>query len=199
MGARLPRAAEPERAVQEGRQPAQRAGPDREHLRASAASPRSTAPTCAAGSAGGASTPSASPGFDGGKTGALEPEELDDEYFMLRVRSDGALLGAEQLRALGGISTDFGRDTADVTDRQNIQYHWIRDRGRPDDLAAARGRRAADPGGLRRLAPRRSSAHRSPASPPTRSSTARRRSRRSSAATSATRSTPTCRASSRPR
>ena len=66
------------------------------------------------------------PGLDGGKTGALEPEELDDEYFMLRVRSDGALLNAEQLKVLGGISTDFGRGTADVTDRQNIQLHWIR-------------------------------------------------------------------------
>jgi sulfite reductase (ferredoxin) len=66
------------------------------------------------------------PGLDGGKTGALEPEELDDEYFMLRVRTDGALHGPEQLRTLGGISTDFGRDTADITDRQNIQYHWIR-------------------------------------------------------------------------
>jgi len=66
------------------------------------------------------------PGLDGGKTGALEPEELDDEYFMLRVRSDGGLLSAEQLRVLGGISTDFGRNTADLTDRQNVQYHWIR-------------------------------------------------------------------------
>jgi sulfite reductase (ferredoxin) len=66
------------------------------------------------------------PGLDGGKTGALEPEELDDEYFMLRVRTDGALLGPDQLKVLGGISTDFARGTADVTDRQNIQYHWIR-------------------------------------------------------------------------
>jgi sulfite reductase (ferredoxin) len=66
------------------------------------------------------------PGLDGGKTGALEPEELDDEYFMMRVRSDGALLSSEQLQVLGGISTDFARGTADVTDRQNIQYHWIR-------------------------------------------------------------------------
>src|SRR5688500_878822 len=31
------------------------------------------------------------PGFDGGKTGALEPHELDDRFFMMRVRSDGAL------------------------------------------------------------------------------------------------------------
>jgi sulfite reductase (ferredoxin) len=66
------------------------------------------------------------PGFDGGKTGALEPHELDDRYFMMRVRTDGALLGPEQLRALGSASTAFARDTADITDRQNVQYHWVR-------------------------------------------------------------------------
>src|SRR3954452_1826586 len=65
------------------------------------------------------------PGFDGGKTATLEPHELDDEYFMMRVRSDGALLGAAQLRTLGEISTELARGTADLTDRQNIQYHWI--------------------------------------------------------------------------
>ena len=53
VGARLPRAAQPERAVQEGRQPAQRAGPHRRHLRQAAASTASTRAICAAGSAGG--------------------------------------------------------------------------------------------------------------------------------------------------
>jgi len=66
------------------------------------------------------------PGFDGGKTAMLEEEELDDEFFMLRVRSDGRLLSAATVRALGSIGVDFARDTADVTDRENIQYHWIR-------------------------------------------------------------------------
>lgn len=66
------------------------------------------------------------PGIDGGKTAILEPEELDDKYFMLRVRIDGGRLTAEQLRTIGGISAEFGRDTADITDRQNIQLHWIR-------------------------------------------------------------------------
>ncbi len=66
------------------------------------------------------------PGFDGGKTAMLEEEELDDEYFMLRVRSDGRLLSSEAVRALGSIGVDFARDTADVTDRENIQFHWIR-------------------------------------------------------------------------
>ncbi|GAB3749867.1 nitrite/sulfite reductase [Microlunatus parietis] len=66
------------------------------------------------------------PGIDGGKTATLEPHELDDEYFMLRVRVDGGALTTEQLRVIGQISVEFARDTADVTDRQNIQLHWIR-------------------------------------------------------------------------
>ena len=66
------------------------------------------------------------PGIDGGQTATLEPHELDDEYFMLRVRSDGGQLTCEQLRTIADISVEFGRDTADVTDRQNIQLHWIR-------------------------------------------------------------------------
>ena len=66
------------------------------------------------------------PGIDGGRTGLLEPHELDDEYFMLRIRSDGGALSLEQLRAIADISTTYARDTADITDRQNIQLHWIR-------------------------------------------------------------------------
>ncbi|MGW9632234.1 nitrite/sulfite reductase [Agromyces sp. NPDC055520] len=66
------------------------------------------------------------PGIDGGKTATLEPHELEDEYFMLRVRIDGGQLTSEQLRVIGGISTEFGRDTADLTDRQNVQLHWVR-------------------------------------------------------------------------
>ncbi|MCR6032995.1 nitrite/sulfite reductase [Nocardioides sp. zg-579] len=66
------------------------------------------------------------PGFDGGKTATVPEEELDDRYFMLRVRSDGRLLSPAAVRALGTIGQDFARDTADVTDRANIQYHWIR-------------------------------------------------------------------------
>ncbi|GAB2858316.1 nitrite/sulfite reductase [Nocardioides pacificus] len=65
-------------------------------------------------------------GFDGGKTATVDPAELDAEFFMMRVRSDGKILGPEQLRALGEVSTTYARDTADITDRQNIQYHWIR-------------------------------------------------------------------------
>lgn len=66
------------------------------------------------------------PGIDGGKTATLEPHELEDKYFMLRVRIDGGALTTEQLRIIGQISVDFARGSADLTDRQNIQLHWIR-------------------------------------------------------------------------
>ncbi|MEV6980429.1 nitrite/sulfite reductase [Sphaerisporangium sp. NPDC051017] len=65
------------------------------------------------------------PGIDGGKTAILEPEELDDRYFMLRVRIDGGQLDLRQLRTIADIANTYARGTADVTDRQNIQLHWI--------------------------------------------------------------------------
>lgn len=65
-------------------------------------------------------------GIDGGKTAILEPHQLDDEFFMLRIRSDGGQLSVEQAREIGALSSEFGRDTADVSDRQNIQLHWVR-------------------------------------------------------------------------
>jgi sulfite reductase (ferredoxin) len=66
------------------------------------------------------------PGIDGGRTAILEPHELDDEYFMLRIRIDGGQLNVAQLRAVANVSTRFARDSADLTDRQNVQMHWIR-------------------------------------------------------------------------
>ena len=71
-------------------------------------------------------------GIDGGRTAVLEPHELEDEYFMLRVRIDGGALNLAQLRTIGQISTEFARDSADVTDRQNIQLHWIRVEDMPE-------------------------------------------------------------------
>src|SRR6202161_2240031 len=65
------------------------------------------------------------PGIDGGKTAILEPEELDARYFMRRIRMDGGQLSTEQLRVISDISVKYARGTADVTDRQNIQLHWI--------------------------------------------------------------------------
>ncbi|MEU7998335.1 nitrite/sulfite reductase [Micromonospora sp. NPDC049060] len=71
-------------------------------------------------------------GIDGGRTAVLEPHELEDEFFMLRVRVDGGELSLAQLRVVADISREFARDTADITDRQNIQYHWIRVEDMPE-------------------------------------------------------------------
>jgi sulfite reductase (ferredoxin) len=65
------------------------------------------------------------PGIDGGKTAVLEPEELDDRYFMLRIRIDGGRLDNRQVRTIADVSRRYARGTADVTDRQNIQLHWV--------------------------------------------------------------------------
>lgn len=64
-------------------------------------------------------------GYDGSFTGDDNAELLEARYFMMRVRCDGGALSAAALRTVGQISTEFGRDTADITDRENIQYHWI--------------------------------------------------------------------------
>jgi len=64
-------------------------------------------------------------GYDGSFTGDENADLLEAKYFMMRVRCDGGALSAAALRTVGQISTEFGRDTADISDRQNVQMHWI--------------------------------------------------------------------------
>ncbi|MGV9668442.1 nitrite/sulfite reductase [Nocardia niigatensis] len=64
-------------------------------------------------------------GYDGTFTGDENIDLLEARYFMMRVRCDGGALNLEQLRTIAGISTEFARDTADLSDRENVQYHWI--------------------------------------------------------------------------
>jgi len=64
-------------------------------------------------------------GYDGSFTGDDNAELLEARYFMMRVRCDGGALSAAALRTVGQISTEFARDTADITDRENVQYHWV--------------------------------------------------------------------------
>jgi sulfite reductase (ferredoxin) len=65
-------------------------------------------------------------GYDGTWTGDENADLLEAKYFMMRVRCDGGALSNAALRTIGEISTEFARDTADISDRENIQYHWIR-------------------------------------------------------------------------
>jgi sulfite reductase (ferredoxin) len=55
-----------------------------------------------------------------------EVEEIEDHHFMLRIRIPGGQLSSRQLRVVGELSERYGRDVADVTDRQNVQLHWVR-------------------------------------------------------------------------
>ncbi|CAM3764816.1 nitrite/sulfite reductase [Tsukamurella ocularis] len=64
-------------------------------------------------------------GYDGTFTGDENIDLLEAPYFMMRVRCDGGKLTAAQVRTLGELSTEFGRDTADISDRENVQFHWI--------------------------------------------------------------------------
>jgi sulfite reductase (ferredoxin) len=66
------------------------------------------------------------PGIGGGRTGTLEDADIEDQFFMMRLRIPGGQLTSDQLRTVADIATEFGRDVADITDRQNVQYHWIR-------------------------------------------------------------------------
>jgi sulfite reductase (ferredoxin) len=71
-------------------------------------------------------------GYDGTWTGDENIDVLEAKYFMLRVRCDGGALSTAALRTLGEISTEFARDTADISDRENLQYHWIQIENMPE-------------------------------------------------------------------
>ena len=60
-------------------------------------------------------------GVLGGKGG----EGLAVPYFMVRVRTTNGLLFSHQLRVIADLAEQYGRGLADITVRQNIQFHWI--------------------------------------------------------------------------
>ena len=62
----------------------------------------------------------------GGEFTGEDNKVLEDKYFMMRVRFDGGICSTEQARAVGELSRDYARSTVDLTDRQNIQLHWVR-------------------------------------------------------------------------
>ena len=62
----------------------------------------------------------------GGEHTGKDNFELHDNYFMMRIRFDGGISSPERARVVGEISREFARGTVDLTDRQNIQLHWVR-------------------------------------------------------------------------
>ena len=56
--------------------------------------------------------------------------------FMVRVKVANGLVRPQQLKALGAIAREYGRDEAELTTRQGIQLHWARMVMLPEVLAA---------------------------------------------------------------
>jgi len=52
--------------------------------------------------------------------------QLQNGYFMMRVRIPGGLLTAEQLHQLGELAEQYGQDELCITTRQTLQFHWLR-------------------------------------------------------------------------
>lgn len=61
-------------------------------------------------------------------------QKPNNGHFMVRVKIPGGRLTAFKLREIGRLAREYGRNLADVTTRQDIQYHWIRIQDVPDIL-----------------------------------------------------------------
>ncbi|WP_298694390.1 nitrite/sulfite reductase [uncultured Sulfuricurvum sp.] len=64
----------------------------------------------------------------------LQDESDETQYYMLRVKVAGGYLNAKQAAVLGQISVDFARNSADLTTRQDVQFHWLTIEDLPDVL-----------------------------------------------------------------
>ena len=73
-------------------------------------------------------------GDGAGVTGGKGGEGKAIPYFMVRIRIPNGLLQSYQLRAIASVSEKYGRGTADLTVRQNIQLHWVTIEALPEVL-----------------------------------------------------------------
>ncbi len=64
-------------------------------------------------------------GDGAGVTGGKGGEGVTTEFFMMRIGIPNGIATAAQLRAIGTLARDHGRDLADITVRQAIQLHWL--------------------------------------------------------------------------
>jgi sulfite reductase (ferredoxin) len=69
-------------------------------------------------------------GVVGGKNG----EGLATPYFMVRIRVPNGILTSDQVRVLADLAEEHARGVADITVRQNVQFHWVTIEALPDLL-----------------------------------------------------------------
>ncbi len=53
-------------------------------------------------------------------------QQPNEGHFMMRVKIPSGDMTALQLRAVAHVSREWGRGIADITTRQNFQFHWLR-------------------------------------------------------------------------
>ncbi|MHB1022372.1 MAG: nitrite/sulfite reductase [Acidobacteriaceae bacterium] len=60
-----------------------------------------------------------------GAVGGVGGEGKTTEYFMMRIGIPNGILKSSQLRTIADLTLKHGRNLADITTRQNIQWHWL--------------------------------------------------------------------------
>jgi sulfite reductase (ferredoxin) len=71
-------------------------------------------------------------GVVGGKNG----EGKDTPFFMVRIRIPNGLLTSQQARTIADLAERHARGVADITVRQNVQFHWVTIESLPEVLEA---------------------------------------------------------------
>lgn len=71
-----------------------------------------------------------------GATGGKGGEGLTSDYFMMRVGIPNGILTSAQLRVIAAIARTHARNLADITVRQNIQFHWLTTESLPEVVDA---------------------------------------------------------------
>jgi len=69
-------------------------------------------------------------GVLGGKNG----EGKATPFFMVRIRIPNGLLSSHQARTIAGLAERHARGVADITVRQNVQFHWVTIESLPEVL-----------------------------------------------------------------
>ena len=60
-----------------------------------------------------------------GVTGGANGEGKATEFFMMRIGLPNGLLTSQQTRVIGQLAKKYANNLADITTRQNIQFHWL--------------------------------------------------------------------------
>jgi sulfite reductase (ferredoxin) len=77
-----------------------------------------------------------SQGDGAGVTGGKNGEGKATPFFMLRIRIPNGQLRSDQVRTIAGLAEKHARGVADITVRQNVQFHWVTIESLPEVLEA---------------------------------------------------------------